>query len=210
MDFLSLGKKKSPSLHLPENTNWISRERVLLSECQAYLVYLMANQIIDWMCGGHIWVWGRRKRSIWRHGCLQTNKKHWADRIILKKKSTGQGIPGNVWNAWNVSSLLSQGIIAEILLRGLHLFGRKRAEEGDAAFWASCGAFISRRVQFSVGISAGMKIGNKAYGYAFLEKVSFVPMNTVCNRFWPQPFPCVLCVFSKSCIFSCCFRWKGA
>lgn len=40
-------------------------------------------------------------------------------------KSTGQGMLGDIWNAWNTSPLLLQGIIVEILLGGfISLEGR--------------------------------------------------------------------------------------
>lgn len=154
------------------------------------------------MCGGHIWVWGRRKRSIWPHGCLQTKKQHWGARITLKKKSTGQGMPGNTWNVWDVSPLLSQGIVVEILLRALHLFGKKRPEEGDGASWASCGAFISWPFQFSVGKSAGMKIRNKTYGYAFLGKVSQHCSPEYCVTVYGLSLFCVSSVSSAGLAFS--------
>lgn len=110
--------------------------------------------------------------------------KDQSDSVVVSRlrRSTGEpewfsktkvlGFPGNVWNAWHVFPLLSQGIVVEILLRRLHLSGRKRSEEGDAAFWASWGAFVSRPGQFPVGKSAGVKIRNKTYSCAFLERDS--------------------------------------
>lgn len=61
---------------------------------------------------------GGGKAKIWHYSYLQTNKKHCEARIICKRKSAGQGMLEDIWNAWNISPMLSQGIIVEILLRG--------------------------------------------------------------------------------------------